>query len=611
MPLQPLAIGKPGSGGLNTQEPVPLLEESLVFASAASNAIIGTTGLLEAREDFILQTSGASGTFKVVYVHTAASNTQTFLSAAAGVLYTGKDTLTSRLDYRYGRQMIDVGGAKTGASATGLANSAEEYGMAVVIDGVTKNVKVTGSAAQTYTTLLSEINTDLGAAGTASIVAGNLEIKSATTGASSSVAISGNGGASNTLYSTLTGYRAIMSAEAGTTGRENFQFASLNGEVMAVQAGMRARVWADSDFATETAITYPASNFLTHPNCVMAAWGRFWTADDSTAGDQKRIAWTNLLTADFTGGDAGTLDLTNVWPDGADRIMAIGQFSNRLVIFGRTSIVMYQLPADLDPTNMTLSEPIRGVGCVARDSVVNTGDDLLFLSDQGVMSISRLTTIASLPVLSNYTRNVQDDILASIAAATTTNIRAGYHPQRGWYMISFPDSNKTYCLNLLSRLTDKTPRATTWTNAGMAFWSFVVDNTGALYTGGTNGIRKYSGYTSDGASQAYTFSYWTPWLVFGDETVLKLLKWVELTAKAGSGQAGTLYWRENYIEGTTRSVAFTCDSTEFAEDPGLGRLKLHVGGAAVAVKFGVELTVAGDPWVLTTMRVLANKGKVI
>ena len=99
--------------------------------------------------------------------------------------------------------------------------------------------------------------------------------------------------------------------------------------------------------------------------------------------------------------------------------------------------------------------------------------------------------------------------------------------------------------------------------------------------------------------------------MFGDETILKLLKWVELTVKAGSGQAGTLYWRENYLDGTTRNVTFTCDSTEFAEDPGLGRLKLHVGGAAVAVKFGVELTVAGDPFVMTTMRVLANKGKIV
>lgn len=610
MPLQPLAIGKPGSGGLNTQEPIPLLEESLVFASIASNAIIGTTGMLEAREDFVLRTSGASGTFKVVYVHTAASNTQTFLSAAAGKMYTGGATagqaMTEILDYRQGRQMIDVGGAKTGASATGFTNDGTAYTGTVTVDGVAKSISITGSAAQTYTTYLSELNTDLAGAATASIVAGNVEIKSATTGSTSTVVIT-----SGTFVTSLTNFRALVASQTGTAGSENWQFASLNGEVMMAQAGMRLRVVADSAFGTETAITYPTTGALTSPNCVIAGWGRFWVGDDSTNGNQRKLAWTNLLTADFTGGDSGEIDLTNVWPDGSDRIVALGQYSNRLVIFGRNSIIMYQLPADLDPANMSLLEPIRGVGCVARDSVVNTGDDLLFLSDQGVMSLARLTTVASLPVLSNFTKNVQDDILAAVAAATATNIRAGYHPQRGWYMLSFPDSNKTYCLNLLSRLTDKTPRVTTWTNTGMPFWSFVYDNTGALYTGGTNGIRKYTGFTSDGASQAYTFSFWTPWLVFGDETALKLLKWVEITAKAGSGQAGTLYWREDYIEGTTRNVTFTCDSTEFAEDPGVGRLKLHVGGAPVAVKFGIELTVAGDPFMLLTMRVLANKGKAV
>jgi hypothetical protein len=614
MAIQPLAIGKPGSGGLNTQEPVPLLEESLVFASVASNAIIGTTGLLEAREDFVLQTSGGSGTFKVLYIHTNVNNTQTFLTAAAGIMYASDNsgaTLASQLDYRQGAHMVDVGGAKAGATATGLANSAEVYGALVSVDGgANQQVSITGSTAQTYTDLLTQINADLTGA-TASLVAGNVQIKSASTGASSSVVITNSAGtASNVLFSTLTNFAALRTQEAGTAGRENWQFASLNGEKMAVQAGNRPRVWPDSS-SVESAITYPTSGTFLAPNVVMAAWGRFLVADDSASSNQRSIWWSNLLTADFTGGDSGTLDLTNVWPDGSDRVVALGQFSGRLVIFGRNSIVMYQMPADLDPTNMTLLEPIRGVGCISRDSVVNTGDDLLFLSDQGVMSLARLTTVASLPVLSNFSKNVQDDILASIAAATLTNVRAGYNPRRGWYMVSFPDSNKTYCLNLLSRLTDKTPRATTWTNTGMPFWSFVTDNTGALYTAGTNGIRKYTGFTSDGASQAYTFSYWTPWLVFGDETVLKLLKWVEMTVKADSGQTGTLYWREDYVEGTTRNVTFTCSAAEFAEAPGIGRLKLHVGGAAVAVKFGVELTVAGDPFVLYTMRAVAGKGKVI
>lgn len=613
MALTPLSIPKPGTGGLNSSEAVPALEESLVFASVAENAVIGRTGYLEARQEFTNQTSGFSaGTVKKLYIHTGNDNAQTFWSAVAGQLYTGKTSLTSRLDYRSGRQMVDVGGAKTGASATGLANSAEVYGALVSVDGgANQQVSITGSAAQTYTNLITQINADLTGA-TASIVAGNIEIKSSSTGASSSIAITNSAGtASNVLFTTLTNFRAVMSAEAGTAGREAWQFASLNGEIMAAQAGNRLRVWHEADFATETAITYPASNALTHPNCVISGWGRFWVADDSTTGNQRKIAWSNLLTADFTGGDAGELDLTNVWPDGQDRIVALAQLSNRLVIFGRNSIVMYQLPADLDPTNMTLLEPIRGVGCVARDSVVNTGSDLYFLSDQGVMVLNRLTTVASLTTMLNASKNVQDELLTASAAATVTNIRAGFNPKDNWYLLSFTDSNATYCFNLLRPLSDKTPLVTKWTNAGMPFWGFVVDQSGDLFTGGTNGIYKYSGYTSDGASQAYTFKYWTPWLIFGDESSLKLLKWFQATVKAGSGQTGTLYWRQDYIEGTTRSASFTCTATEFAEDPGLGQFRVHVGGNVMAVKFGVETTIAGDPFALYTARVLAGKGRTI
>lgn len=614
MALKPLNIPGPGTGGLNTTESVPATEDLLTFAAVASNAVLGKTGKLEAREDFVNQTSGySSGALQAVHIHTSLSNVQTFISAAVGKMFTGKSTLTSVLDLTAGRQMIDVGGAKTGATATGLANDATTYGMLVSVDGAANTqVTVTGSAAQTYTTLLAEINADLTGA-TASLVAGNIEVKSNSAGGSISITNSA-GTASVALCTTLTNFRALISAEAGSTTLNNWQWASLNGHLYAAQAGRRLRRWADSSFTTELAVTYPTSNYMTHPNCLMAAWGRLWTADDSTNTQQGRIGWSDLLTANFTGGDSGTIDLSNVWPDGADRVMALAQFSGRLVIFGRTSIVMYQMPSDLDPTNMSLLEPIRGVGCVARDGVVSTGNDLLFLSDQGVMSLQRLTTIASLPVLSNLTKNVQDDITTDIAAETATAIRAGYYPQRGWYLISFPTQNKTYCLDMLRRLADNiTPRVTTWTNAGMPFRSFVMDNTGALYTGGTSGIYKYSGYTSDGASQAYSFSFFTPWLNFGDESILKLLKWVELSIKAGSGKTFTLSWRVNYIGGTTHTQTATCTAAEFAEDPGLGRVLVDIAKEAegVTFQFGVTHTISGKTIELHTMRALASAGKVV
>lgn len=110
-----------------------------------------------------------------------------------------------------GFQVVDVGGAITGASATGLTNDATVYTASITVDGTAYPIAVTGSTAQTYTTLLSEINTDLGAAATASLVGGNVRVTSATTGTSSSVSI-----ADTNLFSTLTDYVAILPAVAGS-----------------------------------------------------------------------------------------------------------------------------------------------------------------------------------------------------------------------------------------------------------------------------------------------------------------------------------------------------------------------------------------------------------
>jgi len=118
-----------------------------------------------------------------------------------------------------GYQVIDMGGAMRGASATGLANDATVYTASVVIDGGSSQpIAVTGSAAQTYTTLLIQINNDItGSALDATTnnigVGGDFIIISDTTGASSTVAIT-----DTDLFLTLTDYVAIDAAVPGAVG---------------------------------------------------------------------------------------------------------------------------------------------------------------------------------------------------------------------------------------------------------------------------------------------------------------------------------------------------------------------------------------------------------
>lgn len=110
-----------------------------------------------------------------------------------------------------GRQTIDFGGLLTGAGVTGLANDATAYTASITVDGVLVNVSIVGSAAQTVTDLITELNTDLGVAATAALNLGNITVTSATTGLTSTVAI-----VDGTLLAALTGFVDVDLAVAGT-----------------------------------------------------------------------------------------------------------------------------------------------------------------------------------------------------------------------------------------------------------------------------------------------------------------------------------------------------------------------------------------------------------
>ena len=120
-------------------------------------------------------------------------------------------TATGLLAPTSGYQTVQFTTARVGTDATGLANSATTYTSTVTVDGTARTVTVTGSAAQTITTLISAINTSLSGFATASLVSGNIRITSNTTGTSSSIlAVTG------TLWTAVTAFSAIGAAVAGT-----------------------------------------------------------------------------------------------------------------------------------------------------------------------------------------------------------------------------------------------------------------------------------------------------------------------------------------------------------------------------------------------------------
>lgn len=412
---------------------------------------------------------------------------------------------------------------------------------------------------------------------------------------------------SNTLLRGSSGGVTLTSVKT-MSGLVNAQFASLNGYLMAGEDGVSAHIFSNGTWTAAS----PSGNSWVKPAVIKSGYGRLWAANDASISNVYTLWWCNLLDPlAWASGDAGNLNLTNAWPDGADEIINVALAFNRVIIFGRRNILLYTLGSDNDPGTMSLTDTIENIGCLARDSVVTTDDGVYFLSDKGIFRIDRLGQVTSLMTVPEISKLCGADIRTYSDADTAENIKGGFYPTEGWYLLTFPASNVTVCVHTRKTLPDpfSVPLVTFWNNTGMPFRGFAYNKDGSFFCGGTNGVYKYSTYVPDGTSQAYTMTYTTQWLNFGDDSRKKHLKGVTLVLKAKSGQTGTLSWFEDYDADNSRSVSFTCDSTEFAEDPGVGNVRIApLGGSCSVVKYSLAFTISSQAVTINQLRPYANPG---
>lgn len=392
-----------------------------------------------------------------------------------------------------------------------------------------------------------------------------------------------------------------------STTANSWQFASLSGKIFGFQANQSPFVLNESTFAAESFTGAP----WTKPNIIIAGAGRLFAADDEAGGDRQKIWWCDLLDGKTwnTASNSGNISVIRAWPNGADTIVALEFLSGRLIVFGRNNILMYTLPSDLNPASMTLTDTVENIGCIARDSVVLAGGTIYFLSHDGYYKIAPLAQVTSLMAPLKVTKLVSDDFVSSLSAEDLTKVRAGFNPVEKFVVLTLPTGNKTWCFHADRLVPDhETPPVTDWTNTSNPFRAFCFDKEGNWYCGMTNGVGKYTGYTPDGASSDYNYEFYTQWNAFGDETRLKHAKDFAMTLETDSGQTGTFRWQMDYKEGSTRTLAFTCSSTDFAEAPGIGIVKGAIGGSFSSARFGFTTAINGDKVSLHALRVYAKPG---
>jgi len=349
------------------------------------------------------------------------------------------------------------------------------------------------------------------------------------------------------------------------------------------------------------------------PNCAMTAYGRLWTANIST--DQQTVYFSDLQDpSNFTTGTSGYLDISTVIPTG-DGIVALAAHNGFLIIFCHRSILVYSNPKD--PSTMALQDVIKGVGCIARDSVVSVfGSDIMFLSETGVQSLGRLIQEKSMP-LRDVSKNVRDDLIANVSTETLKNIKAVYFATDAFYLLSLPSVGFTYCFDTRGTLENGAARTTIWKNINPT--AFHVTEDRKLYVGQAGYIGNYTGYQDNTAS--YRWSYYTNYFDFDQPTSIKILKKLGLVVIGGGGQVIAIKWGFDYTNNynsstlTLKSVAVAeygigeYGIAEYANGIALDTLKFNASGSGKVLQIGFESDINGSPLSVQKVDVAIKTGK--
>lgn len=334
----------------------------------------------------------------------------------------------------------------------------------------------------------------------------------------------------------------------------NWKIVSFNNDIYFFQRGHAALV-SVAGSTTLVAVT-DGGHAAPAGNEVLAAFGRLFVAD--VTNNSYTLYFSDLLDGDnFHGGTSGSLDVTTVWPTGYDEIVALSEFNDFLVIFGKRSILLYSGASS--PSTMALADVITNIGCIARDSVQSTGSDLIFLSDSGVRSLGRVIQEKSNPI-GDVSVNVRDDLVQA-AAVETGNIKSVYSEENAFYLLILPEvNNLVFCFDMRGKLENGASRVTTWPFTGI-LCATTTDNN-EVYFGNSKGINEYSGFLDD--TSTYTMKYYTNALSFGDASKLKILKEITFTIVGGQGTDLLLNWGYDYTEGYTKQL-LTVDDASIAE----------------------------------------------
>ena len=494
-PLQSATVAAPGFFGLNTQESSVTLEDG--FALVADNCVIDKYGRLGARKGWRYLTQTVLGV-----AQSGLANATGSLSAVASVAH----GLTT------GNTIVVSNGTSPEYNGTFTVTVSDANSFTYTMTGTPSN----SSSSITYRKVLS----------TADLQGMHRFID--ITGAETIISWS------NTAFYTGVGTLSQVTVTTDntlTTG--NWQCATLNDKAYFFQRGYKPMVYNPvTGTITDLEDEQNATGTPPSANTVLSAYGRLFVADTTT--DKMTVSFSDLLNPHhWNSGSAGSINLESILVKGTDEIIGLGAQNGQLIVFCKQNIVIFgdtNGSSTFDPANLRLVEVISRVGCVARDSIQNTGLDIFFLSEDGLRSLGRVIQEKSLP-MRDLSANVRDDLVQLTQAETESDIKAVYSEDNAFYLLLFPSFKRIYCFDTRAPLPNGTLRVTMWDNQTQ---TNMLSLPNAVYFSQTNGIADYATYQDN--TSLYRMKYFTTYFDFGSASQFKILKRLSTTLIGGTGQ---------------------------------------------------------------------------
>lgn len=400
----------------------------------------------------------------------------------------------------------------------------------------------------------------------------------------------------------------------------NWQMASLGGGIYLFQEGHDPLEFNPTTSTTQYRRISEMAGYagtVQKGNAVISAYGRLWNVGTTT--DKVTIQWCDTKQPyDWAAGLAGSLDTTTVWPKGGDSVVGLGAHNGFLFVFGKNNILVYSGATDPSASTFALQDVITGIGCIARDTIANTGTDIVFLSQTGVRSLQRTIQEKSAP-FRELSKNVRNDLLNYISGETAANIKAIHSPLDAFYLLSLPTAKQVYCFDTKAQLQDGAARVTTWDSIEPN--SFCVKQDGTLLLGKAGYVGTYTGYFDNTSN--YFLQYHTNHTDLGTPVVTSILKTLLITVVGGNGQAMTLKWAYDFTGNfysqqviiPENNIAYYGESEynysfEYSSGQVLSILKAYPTGSGKVVQTGYEAYINGSPLSIQKIEIHAKNGKI-